>query len=215
MSRVPIFISYRSRRDLLDNVLMLIPKSPRFEVIVINNSGTRLHAECTVVNPPVPLHFTQSHNWMLKMANERDAPFYLFMHTDISFYQWVIPKLCDMAEEELLGSRKWSVIFTNYDTICAYNTEAFNAVGGYDTQFEAYFSDNDVYRRVRLAGYPTIESGLDVTHFGSQTIKSDPFVKYLNDITFPLFRNYYVAKWGGQPGEEKFDKPFNGVFQET
>jgi hypothetical protein len=37
-------------------------------------------------------------------------------------------------------------------------------------------------------------------------------------VTAPMFeRNkaYYHAKWGGMPGEERYDRPFNGITGKT
>jgi predicted O-methyltransferase YrrM len=33
----------------------------------------------------------------------------------------------------------------------------------------------------------------------------------LSGITYPLYERYYSAKWGGPPGGEAYDRPFNGA----
>jgi hypothetical protein len=60
-----------------------------------------------------------------------------------------------------------------------------------------------------------VESGLPVKHEPSQTIKSNPFLNHVNGITFPIYARYYNEKWGGEPGHETFDTPFNGRFADA
>ena len=105
--------------------------------------------------------------------------------------------------------RKWGVIWTNYDCLAAFSIPMYREVGGWDTVFPAYFSDNDWWRRIRLAGYEIIESGLPVDHEGSAAIHSDPERLFMNSQTFPLYQKYFEAKWGGVPGQERFTKAFN------
>ena len=73
-----------------------------------------------------------------------------------------------------------------------------------------YCADNDCYRRLRLAGYPTLESNLPVKHTPSQTLNSDPLIRRQVDLEIPFRGSYYRAKWGGRPGSEAFIVPFNG-----
>ena len=48
-----------------------------------------------------------------------------------------------------------------------------------------------------------------ITHKASSTINSDPLIKLKNDITFPQQEEYYKRKWGGNPGNETYVRPFN------
>lgn len=87
--------------------------------------------------------------------------------------------------------------------------EAFEAIGGWDTNLPWYYSDNDAYRRLKLAGWECIDTGLKVEHKASSTINSDSELNFLNSITFPLYGAYYARKWGGSPGNEIYTTPFN------
>ena len=159
----------------------------------------------------MPLTASQTLNLMQKRAKRSRVPFYFFMHSDAEAGPDTVEKLYQMAMHEC-SKGKWGAIFTNYDSLAAFNTAAFDATGPWDTVFSGYYADNDQYRRLRLAGYPTLESNLPVVHHGSQTINSDPLRKHINNITFPIYGNYYADKWGGSPGNENFDKPWNGRF---
>ena len=83
-----------------------------------------------------------------------------------------------------------------------------DAIGGWDTMLTWYLADYDCYRRLRLAGYPTLESHLPVKHSPSQTLNSDPLIRRQVDLEVPLREAYYRAKWGGNPGHETFDVPW-------
>ncbi len=210
MSTIPVFIPYVNRPDLLQRALSLVPRRLTTEPVVIDNSGDPdFVAPCTTVHPPVPLTFTQSQNLMLKIAKDRKVPFYMWMHCDALPEPDSIEKLYAMAMRESSKGTEWGVIFTFYDILCAYSTAALDAVGGYDTAFFDYCSDQDVYRRLRLAGYSLLESHLPVKHEGSATIKSDPAENRRIGLQVPYRASYYRAKWGGDPGAETFQRPFN------
>jgi GT2 family glycosyltransferase len=117
-----------------------------------------------------------------------------------------------ITEQEIALRRHWGVAFTHYDALVAFGMTMVRDVGPWDTNLPQYFADNDYYRRVRLAGYSVIETGLTVAHpNASSTIESDPRRKFLNGVTFPLYQRYYARKWGGEPGYETYDRPFNGA----
>jgi hypothetical protein len=137
------------------------------------------------------------------------VPFYFFMHSDAEAGPDTIEKLYHLAIHEC-SQRQWGAIFTNYDALAAFNTQAMEAIGGWDEEFEWYAGDADCYRRLRLAGFPTIESGLPVKHEASQTLNSDPEIKRRVDAMFGQRVKRYVEKWGGDIGAETFDVPWGG-----
>lgn len=207
--RVTLFIPYLNRPDLLGNAIASAINARDVDIYVIDNSGLpgKMHYAC-MIKPDVPLTFTQSHNLMLDIATNNKEDFYLWMHSDAETCPADLERLIEMARTE---QRKWGVIFTYYDTLAAYNTKAMQEIGGYDTDFRDYFSDNDVYRRLKLAGYELLESHIQTKHVGSQTINSDPALRFKHQILFPMSRDLYKAKWGGEPGRERFDRPYNGM----
>jgi len=207
----PVFIPYVNRPDLLRRAVESVPRKLSYSPIIINNSGQRLPVEVDRydhMEPPVPLTFSQTQNWMLKIASQRAVPFYFFLHSDAIPGDDTLDLLFQKALA-LEASQRWGAIFTAYDSLAAFNTEAMTAVGGWDTLFTWYASDCDMYRRLRLAGYPTVESNLPVFHQASQTLNSDPEVKRRVDVEFPLREQIYLKKWGGKPGFETFETPWN------
>lgn len=90
----------------------------------------------------------------------------------------------------------------------------FEKVGYVDVNFyPAYFEDNDYGRRGQLAG-AVMGQVIDAKyyHFWSRTIKEDEDKRIENDFYFPLNKKFYIEKWGGEPGKEKYTFPFNKRF---
>lgn len=82
--------------------------------------------------------------------------------------------------------------------------------GYFDEKFSpAYFEDNDMAYRIKQANGNYVKL-LDARmhHAGSVTQNMGGN----QVVTSPMFeqnRAYYISKWGGQPGEEKWSTPFN------
>lgn len=166
-----------------------------------------------VVRPLIPLSHTQSHNWFRAQAIMYGKPFYMVMHNDAEASEDVIEKL---MEATVGVPDRWGALFTNYDALAAYNTHATVDVGPWDWKlFPSYYSDNDYYRRLKLAGWLLVDVGLSVKHEGSHIInKVDKRAKYLNHMLLSGFaREAYIRKWGGPPEHETYTKPFNGELE--
>lgn len=78
--------------------------------------------------------------------------------------------------------------------------------------FPAYFEDNDIHRRIKLAKGD--EAAIAVTtsvfyHFGSRTQNESDSMPVVNGNLFEQNRQYFINKWGGEPGHETFATPFN------
>lgn len=211
-----IGIGYANRPDLLEQALYSIRPYWDHTVIIDNSENYDLRKESfipsqvSVYEAPVSLSFTQTMNLMQRLAMKENCDVLMFMHNDGEAEAGVPEKFLNILEEYFRSGKKWGVAFTHYDVLVAFNMEAIKEVGQWDTNLPQYFSDNDYYRRVRLAGYETPATGLSVLHHnGSSTIKSDPYRNFINGITFPLYAKYYSAKWGGEPNREIYDSPFN------
>lgn len=79
----------------------------------------------------------------------------------------------------------------------------------------AYHEDNDFHRRLKLAGFGEKIFGLNVPflHYGSGTLKANPRMQESWPARFGKCQQYYIEKWGGLPGSETFQVPFNqGIF---
>lgn len=86
-------------------------------------------------------------------------------------------------------------------------------VGWFDENFfPAYFEDNDMHRRIRLAGLKNyIRPDLTVHHVGSATQNHDPESPVTNNEAWDHNQNYYISKWGGMPEKETYTHPFNDM----
>lgn len=204
------FVPVVNRPDLLQNVVAAtVPLHEDFTII--DNSPDRwveYEPPIRVFRPPVPLSFSQTMNWEMEETARRQKAFCIHMHSDALIPDGACEQLLSYARSIRNTDPKWGVIYTHYDVLAAYNPETYKSIGGYDTIFPAYFSDNDWYRRLELAGWTRINSGIQIGHIGSQTINSDAYLRHLNAITFPLYREYYRQKWGGGPGAETLYDPF-------
>lgn len=97
------------------------------------------------------------------------------------------------------------------DYSCFFLTsELYDNVGEFDETFTpAYFEDNDYDYRVNLAGYESYSHGaLKMYHAGSVTQNMDGPV--CDSEQFKKNRDYYISKWGGEPGQETYKEAFNG-----
>lgn len=102
-------------------------------------------------------------------------------------------------DEGVIESIHWSCIIVDmYQLVesCGWFDENF---------FPAYFEDNDMYYRMHLAGlkhYLTTEKGF----YHKQSATSGAVVT--QDL-WNFCEGYYKYKWGGPPGEELYEHPFN------
>lgn len=83
--------------------------------------------------------------------------------------------------------------------------------GWFDQQFfPAYFEDNDMHRRMNLAGVKSyIRTDIDVIHEGSMTQKFDKHNPNVSSERFEAHKGYFRKKWGGEPTEATYLTPFN------
>ncbi len=90
------------------------------------------------------------------------------------------------------------------------NKKCWDEVGEFDEGFEpAYFEDNDYHRRMQLAHIKSVVYPPALFfHFGSRTQNEAVGKPIVSSPRFEANRNYYVGKWGGTPGTERFDRPF-------
>ena len=207
-------IPYVNRPDLLalavESVRAIWPYTQ-----IIDNSPHGLPQKgwpVAVFRPSVPLTFSQTMNLLASLADETGSDVVLMMHNDAEAAAGTCERLLAAVQEAERTGRHWGIMFTQYDTLVAMKRSMMRYVGPWDTNLPQYFADNDYYRRVRLAGFEILETGLPVTHHqgSSATIRSDSGRSYLNGVTFPLYEQYYISKWGGRPGEEGFEWPFAG-----
>jgi GT2 family glycosyltransferase len=94
----------------------------------------------------------------------------------------------------------------------AVNKECWDTVGEFDEVFApAYFEDNDYHYRMKIAEIPAITYPPAMFyHFGSRT-QNEANENGKPLVPSPMFENtraFYVKKWGGLPGAEKWTMPY-------
>lgn len=92
------------------------------------------------------------------------------------------------------------------------NKTCFDLVSYFDEAFyPAYFEDNDYHYRMRLADLKAVSNyGNCYWHYGSRTKQTSPVIDEYIKYRYAENEAYYLAKWGGKPGEEKYTVPFDG-----
>lgn len=75
--------------------------------------------------------------------------------------------------------------------------------------FPAYYEDNDHRYRMKQAEIEWELFPLEYEHAVSSTINRDPVLHKKNQSTFTSNGKYYIEKWGGLPGNEKYETPFD------
>lgn len=91
--------------------------------------------------------------------------------------------------------------------VAAVGADVLRDVGLFDEQFEpAYFEDTDYMRRLDVAGlaFPKLDVGgvLDAGFALSLT-------SGLVEVEFGPLADRYRRKWGGDPGHERFERPYS------
>lgn len=171
-------------------------------VVILDNSATGEIVNqhhlwgVEVRQATVPLTTAQTMNWIRKMAIEENLDCFGFQHNDGEPAPGTIDELYQLASSVEFS---WGVLFSNYDVCCVFNTQAVIETGEWDwLRFPFYHLDNDYYYRLQLAGYPARETGLPCKHHNdaSNTIKSDPLRKIVNDHTFSASAQLLQQKWG-------------------
>jgi len=208
-----IFIPYVNRPDLLEKAISTAYKVSS-DAIVVDNSKEglpKLDTWIQVIRPTVPLLFAQVQNWARQYAIDNKCTHYYFIHSDCEADEKTVNGLKASVEQNIENNTRWGVIFTYYDTLCAFNVDCVKAVGEWDTDIPWYFCDCDYYRRIELAGFKKIDTDLTTNHYsgGSSTLKNDPILRYKQKYIHRLSEQLYIEKWGGQPSKERYLSPYN------
>jgi GT2 family glycosyltransferase len=137
---------------------------------------------------------------------------WLISGNDIQFS----PGDVERIKEVLSQNQDASIICAMAYAVYCFTDIGVRKVGMFDENFyPAYFEDNDHSRRVALSNAKAVSvPGFKAIHgeapnWGSCTINSNPTLQRKNAITFRNLRDYYIEKWGGEPGKEKFITPYN------
>lgn len=206
-----------NRPDLLEIALQSIQVLWPYTFIMDNSPGGHLGKDYTwpvpVIRPSVPLSYSQSMNYLCRIAKEKGADVFGVQHNDAEVEGDGACRFLEVVTDAFVSRRKWASVFTQYDIVSAYSLKAVQEIGEWDTHFPQpnYHVDIDWFHRARISGYELIESGIAVRHHNdsSSTLKADADYQRWHKVKFGMNETYYIKKWGGKPAEEKFASAWN------
>lgn len=223
-----IFVPVVNHFNLLEKAVKSIKHNLFDDYIIFNNSEKDIDISFydgtpfRIWTPERRMTFTETQNIMRQYAIDNNYNYYCFMHND--------GEVVGDADVELVKytdslTCNWGAVFTNYDVLCSYNTNAVNAIGKWgDDQWPyqqtGYYLDNDYYRRLRNSGYEikylfgefhdthSSEMGGVLHNESSNTIK-DPDEQRKWDEQQSAVHQHYIKKWGALPHGEIYEQPFD------
>jgi GT2 family glycosyltransferase len=175
-------------------------------IIGIKNTPSKYVEEIKVVHNVTNVGFSGSINQIIKQNT--DCPYWCVLSVDWHPAPGELKKLAKRLEDPFVGilcdetqNGYSSMVFT---------PELLYEVGYLDENFfPAYYEDNDHRYRMKQAGIEWEYLPLKYQHAVSATIKRDPAIYARNRMTFKENGRYYIEKWGGLPGQEKYTTPFD------
>jgi len=212
-------IMHKSRLDLLIKAVKSYNVHEVYDKLVITDVSDNFDLKepekifgfnPKIIRPKVHISSTDNFNLYYKECIDNEDDVMFWTHSDIFFLgDDVLKKFMERVEKAFEDPNWW--IYSDRWYVIAWRISAIKKIGLVDPNLPNYFSDNDQIYRAKLAGYHAIYTEkLPIHHEGSQTIASDPMRNTLNmNIFADIFQRYYIKKWGGTPGQEKFVIPFN------
>jgi len=219
MTKKFIFIPVVNNFHLLEKAINSVPEGLFDDYFIFNNSNGKIPIDIkhfNVIDRFGRLPFRQTQNAMREYAIMNNYDYYCFMHNDGEITDDTAERLIKLADELINTKSKWSLIFTNYDVFCAYSTDCVKNIGKWGDdlwpkyQQSGYYLDCDYYRRMKFSEFEIhqLENSNVLHNEPSNTIKDE---KELNnwENQRKAVVGHYINKWGGEPGYEKYNFPFN------
>jgi GT2 family glycosyltransferase len=161
--------------------------------------------------------------WNLGMKKSLQAgnQYAIICNDDVVFEPNVISELFQTIKDTgavMVSANQWEVekdyTLTSWTDYCCFAVDIkqlIKNVGWFDENFyPAYFEDNDMRRRVELAGLDSYtRKDLKITHAVSATQWADPDNPVTSEEAFMNNMKYFIKKWGGEPYKETYKNPFN------
>ncbi len=173
-------------------------------LLVIDNGG-RVPEDFPAHVVHLPHNIGVGASWNLVFQLTPRAPWWLIVNDDVAFGPGDLARLSSVMDDEeakiamLLGFAAFAI-----------NQAALEKTGFFDGNLHpGYCEDNDMTWRAKLVGVPLVEVEGHLEHEGSATIRGHPLYMSQNGTTFPQNLSYYHSKWGGNPGQEIYETPFN------
>lgn len=169
--------------------------------LVVNND-VRLHPDTYRVLLEV-LH--TAHAWFVSAVSVREGQFdpTIDLHAGLG----------TVTESRKDGMKPEGYSYGGPDFSCFVISKECHRWFQFDEGFiPAYHEDNDYHRRLKLAGFGEKIFGVNVPflHYGSGTLNGNPKLREAWPPKFAACQAYYQRKWGGMPGTEVYQMPFQG-----
>jgi len=209
--KIVIGIPTLNRYDLLKENLadLQTNMSDHDGLIIVDNGNQNIQPTpliSAIHNPGKNLGVSASWNYILSTSfgETYDADYCVILNDDIVLGK-TKQQLTDLIisnnnPEFLIGPYFWSAFIMA--------KSCFASVGLFDEKFyPAYYEDNDYYYRMVLNGTRYVFTDVldPAIKRNSMTIKKNKNINY----NFSNNKNYFIKKWGGEPGKEKYPTPFN------
>ncbi len=193
------------RYFIVDNSMGKDP-AVRDAIETIVSESSQYVDEVAVVFNRLNVGFSGSVNQIIKQNT--DSPYWCIFSVDWHVKPGELKRLAKRLQDPFVGIL-CDKSQNGYSSL-VFKPELLYEVGYLDENFfPAYYEDNDHRYRMKLAGLEWEYFPLDYDHIVSATIKKDPAIFAKNQITFKENGRYYVEKWGGLPGQEKYLTPFD------
>lgn len=228
MQKLNIVIPTINRKDLLMEALVPLNIQQEYfeKLLIIDNGNQGIENDISgmdlVKNNKVQIIIPEqnlgvSASWNLGIDQFKSSDFILFLNDDVVIgntqLKDVHEKLLDVKPFWLAtGNCLWSM-FTMSRECWSYFLETEGHV--FDSNFfPAYFEDNDMHYRLVLALnklYGNVERHVGSAEMNPALFRNSMTIKKDSKINSGFGKNqkYFIKKWGGTPGHEKFTRPFN------
>ena len=219
---IPTYNQIRRLPRCLDSIIQYTTIM-KYEIVIIDNNpplmagvigqyiSRQRDVPFTVFHCPGNAGVARSWNMGIRYGFACDGEFVICVNDDIYFRPDAVNRLVqfsrDNADYGLVTTPRFGFQSFLIKEWC------WDKVGAFDEAFwPAYFEDNDYIRRMELLGIKWGDAPKEYEYAsgeGSRTINTDAgFRQRMAQVLFPRNREYYIAKWGGEPGKEKYIYPF-------
>lgn len=205
-----------NRFDLLHvSLLDYLFDFPNTRIYIMDNGHQGItdkvqHENITVIENDTPECVARCWNRLCTMIYNDGCRFPLIMNDDI--YWGRQERQLQIFLENNIDARNYDIYLPEHHEWSAFilPQETYKKIGPFDETFSpAYFEDRDYEKRLGIAGMKILRTNF----FDSKVFRnSQSHHKDHSLLDNSLInREYYLKKWGGEPGKETFSHPF-GVF---
>ncbi len=162
--------------------------------------------EVVIINNRLNAGFGGAVNQIIKQ--NFDCNYWFITNDDWHVAPGELKRLDERLEDDFVGLLCDGTDANGYSAFVMSN-EMVSKVGLMDENFyPAYCEDNDHRYRMKLAGLSWEKFPLKAGHNISSTLHNNPQFEERNQFTFRRNVEYYIEKWGGDRGQEKYVSPF-------